>query len=285
MPDHPPDVVSQLEREWPVLVHGRLRAALPGWRRAQPSLGRIDQPERLLSFLHRASPGESDKPLLGLLTLARTDADAGRFVLQAILPALKAQAALLARRSHPREEIWESLLVQAWTRIRTYPCETRTHAVAANLSLDVWHQTSRELDRCTDADDADLESESLDSPLAAAARARQRRRRQRAIQALLAAAKAGVISRRDAALILRSRFEDVPLCLLAEQDCVPYQALVKRRQRAEQRLRQWPQMQGNVQIRRRKVLTSSGQPPTRPGHRTIVAAASGRTHLDRREDL
>ena len=41
-----------------------------------------------------------------------------------------------------------------------------------------------------------------------------------------------MISRRDATLILRSRFQDIPLRVLADEADVPYQALLKRRQRA-----------------------------------------------------
>ena len=67
-----------------------------------------------------------------------------------------------------------------------------------------------------------------------------------------------MISRRDATLILRSRFQDVPLRVLADEAGVPYQALLKRRQRAEQTLREWRRVQGNVRNRSQKVLTSSG---------------------------
>src|SRR5579872_4554422 len=97
-------VVAQLELEWPLLARRELAVALARWRERQPALRRFQRTEDLLAFLHGAAAHESDAPLLALLVLASGDRDAGRFVLQAILPALKAQARRLATRATSRDE-------------------------------------------------------------------------------------------------------------------------------------------------------------------------------------
>jgi hypothetical protein len=139
-------VVDQLEREWPPLLHHRLASDFSRWRSAQPSLRRFEQPSQLLCFLHTAPSAATDEPLLALLILAQGDAAAGRFVLQAVLPALKAQAQRLTWRGVPHDELWELLLFYAWQAIRTYPVARRSRTVAANLVLQVLHDTTRELD-------------------------------------------------------------------------------------------------------------------------------------------
>lgn len=288
MPNRPITVVNRLEHEWQPLLHGQLREAFPDWRRSQPALRRFDQPGRLLSFLHGAPPCQTDQPLRALLELARYDVGAGRFVLQAILPALKLQAERLAHRQVGTDVAWELLLLHAWAAIRTFPCEDRPRSVAANLVLQVWHDTTRELDRCTHqphtrppAGDEERQSVPARRPLDGAGSPRRR-----AVLTVLAATRAGAISRRDATLILRSRIEDVPLCLLARQAGVPYQSLLKRRQRAEQRLREWRRVQGNVRNRREKVLTCSGEPRQRqPARKASRRPAAARRRLDLKERL
>lgn len=253
-------VVDQLEREWPPLLHHRLASDFSRWRSAQPSLRRFEQPSQLLCFLHTAPSAATDEPLLALLILAQGDAAAGRFVLQAVLPALKAQAQRLALRRVPHDELWELLLFYAWQAIRTYPVARRSRTVAANLVLQVLHDTTRELDRCRRPAHTRRACPARDRslPTTAAACRRARRSPTRRAFLVLAAVRANVISRRDATLILRSRFQDVPLRVLADEADVPYQALLKRRQRAEQTLREWRHVQGNVRNRSQKVLTSSG---------------------------
>jgi hypothetical protein len=253
-------VVDQLEQEWQPLVQHRLRSAFSRWRSAHPSLRRFERPSQLLRFLHTAPSAATDEPLLALLILARDDTAAGRFVLQAVLPALKAQAQRLARRRVPHDELWELLLFYAWQAIRTYPVARRSRTVAANLVLQVPHDTTRELDRCPRPAHTRRRCPAGDRalPITAAACRRPRRSPTRRAFLVLAAVRANVISRRDATLILRSRFQDIPLRVLAEEADVPYQALLKRRQRAEQTLREWRRAQGNVRNRSQKVLTSSG---------------------------
>jgi hypothetical protein len=272
-------VVDQLEREWQPLVHGRIGSAFTRWHAAQPSLRRFERPNQLVRFLHSAAAAETDEPLLALLALAHDDTAAARLLLQALLPALKAQTQRLARRRVPHEEVWELLLFYAWTAIRAYPVARRPRAVAANLVLQIWHDTSRELDRCHrpphSRPPCHLSARLLPRP--AALGSWPDRSPRHGAFLVLAAVRAGVISRRDGALILRSRFQDVPLSVLAEQASVPYQSLVKRRQRAEQRLREWRHTQAIVQNRREKVLTSTAHPRRRP----CQAAQRSRRACDR----
>lgn len=258
-------VVAQLEQEWPLLARRELALAFARWRANQPSLRRFQRPEELLVFLHGAAPDQSDGPLLALLVLAADDRAAGRFVLQAILPALKAQARRLATRSTPREELWELLLFHAWEAICTYPV-TRRHRVAANLVLQVLHDTSRELKRSPQI----AARTAARGPSFRHARVRPAQRAASGPpprRLLHAAITAGVIRRRDAALILRTRLGDAELRRLAHSAGISYQALLKRRQRAEQALRRWPPLRANVRNHRPAVLTSTAHTGPRPSTR------------------
>lgn len=222
------DPVSQLERSWP-LEQRRLVQALPRWREHQPLLCRFDSPAQLLRFLHASPPERTDGPLLALLALARSDRRAGRLVLQAILPALKTQAARVVAERAPREEVWELLLFFAWEAICAYPLARRRH-VAANLVLQVLHDATREL-QPPRQEPAALERVSETAGALPIDRARG--------EALLAVAvTAGAICDRDAELILRTRVDGISLRLLARSERVGYHGLRQRRQRAERRLRE-----------------------------------------------
>jgi hypothetical protein len=258
-------VVSQLEQEWPLLARRELAATLARWRATQPALRRFQRTDDLLAFLHGSAAHESDAPLLALLALARDDRDAGRFVLQAILPALKAQARRLSTRATARDELWELLLFHAWEAICTYPV-TRRRRVAANLVLQVLHDTSRELRR-----GSHLEARAAEPPTPTA-RARVRSARRAAPgpperRLMRAAVTAGVIRRRDAALILRTRLRDAELHRLAHDSGVSYEALLKRRHRAERALRTWPPLRANVRNRTPRVLTSTASACSRTSAR------------------
>ncbi|MDP9257409.1 MAG: hypothetical protein M3Q31_12750, partial [Actinomycetota bacterium] len=203
-------VVDQLEREWPPLLHHRLASDFSRWRSAQPSLRRFERPCDLLRFLHAAPAAATDAPLLALVIIAREDTGAARFILQAVLPALKAQAQRLTWRGVPHDELWELLLFYAWQAIRTYPVAQRSRTVAANLVLQVLHDTTRELDRCRRPAHTRRACPAGDRarPTTAADCRRARRSPTRRAFLVLAAVRANVISRRDATLILRSRFQD-----------------------------------------------------------------------------
>ncbi len=245
------DPVCQLEREWLVLEQGAVAAALPGWRERQAPLRRFDSGRRLRSFLNSACPEETDAPLLALLWLAREERLAGRFVLQAILPALKSQAERIAHEPGRREELWELLLFFAWEAICCYPVERRRFRVAANLVLQVLHDTTRELrqpqlhpiaatPRSRARTGALLglpaaESEALRQPDAGPTTTVERLGAEALVRS---AVTAGLIAERDAQLILQTRVDGVSLRLIARVLRVSYHALRQRRQRAERRLRE-----------------------------------------------
>lgn len=222
-----PTPVCQLEQEWPYLESTTIAGALPRWRSQRRELERFDSPRGLLRFLNGSRPGETDGPLLALLALARIDRLAGRFVLQAILPALRDQAGRILAASEAREEVWELLLFFAWEAICGYPLERRS-SVAANLVLQVLHDTTREL-RPPRHEPPTLDRILADQP------AHDRF----AGESLLAAAiTAGTITEHDAELILRTRIDGVSLRLVAQTRGIGYHALRQRRQRAERHLRE-----------------------------------------------
>jgi hypothetical protein len=276
-----PAVVAQLEREWPLLARRELAVGLARWRGTQTALRRFQRAEDLLVFLHGATPHESDGPLLALLVLAANDRAAGRLVLQAILPALKAQARRLGARSAARDELWELLLFHAWQAICTYPLTRRRH-VAANLVLQVLHDTSRELRRGSrvKARAADRPPSRRRALVGAASRAAPGPPPRRLVRA---AVTAGVIRRRDAALILRTRLRDVELHRLSQSSGVSYEALLKRRQRAEQALRSWPPLHANVRNRTPGVLTSTASPGSRTSTRPSRPRRCTRSHSESKE--
>jgi hypothetical protein len=180
-------------------------------------------------------------------------------VLQAILPALKAQAERISRDSDRRDEVWELLLFYAWEAICNYPLCRRLR-VAANLVLQVLHDTTRELYRPHNQHEEepfahdDLDElltragfEHLDGPALRSAEV-----------PVMSAVAARVIGKRDAELILQSRVDAVPLRRLARTSGASYHALRQRRQRAEARLRTLLDAKRNVSKAPLLDLTSSG---------------------------
>ncbi len=224
------DPVTQLECEWQAISRGSLARALPAWRALTPELARFGSPRELLAFLHAAPPAASDGPLHALLCLAGSDRLAARLCLQAILPALKAHARRLRHAPVSREELWEPLLAFGWEAVCRYPTRRR-QAVAANLVLQVLHDTSRELRRrgrltlsdCNLEDAARLEAPRRHDPLG--------------VEGLLAAAvAAGRLRRADAELILRTRLDGESPAGLAASSDERHGTLLRRRRRAELRL-------------------------------------------------
>jgi hypothetical protein len=260
------DAVAQLEQEWPLLQQRALAQVLPRWRELQVPLRRFGSAPELLRFLHAQPPAQTDAPLLALLTLARADRLAGRVVLQAILPALKAQAKRIRDQRGWRDEVWELLFFYAWEAICSYPLDHRQARVAANLVLQVLHDTTRALYRPLSehvlpvanerlerlARDAELEpadARPLSSPE----------------EPLLRAVAAGAIAARDAQLILETRVDGVCLHALADRRGLGYVGLLKRRQRAEAALRGWLRPQPAVRNAAPKDLTPQASRFSLPG--------------------
>ena len=138
-------VVAQLEQEWPLLARRELAVALARWRGTQPALRRFQRTEDLLVFLHGAAPARERRAAACAARSRRatTGRPAGSSCRRSCPPSRRRHGGShVARRA--REELWELLLFHAWEAICTYPV-TRRRRVAANLVLQVLHDTSREL--------------------------------------------------------------------------------------------------------------------------------------------
>lgn len=245
-----PVPLAALEREWEALIRGRLRLELRCWASREPVLVRFDRPDRLIRFLldKQASPAEKDRILAALLRVARIESSAGRVVLQAMLPGLKALAAVFLKRDPDREsepalerdELWQVLLVSMLERIKTYPLSRRPRKIAANLVLDTKHAALAELQRVRGAyrelpKDEPLAPTEESSPWPA----------EDVEEPLRRAVVAKAISQADADLLLRVDVDGVSLRVAAERLGISYNAAKIRRQRAKRALlmflRPWTQ--------------------------------------------
>jgi DNA-directed RNA polymerase specialized sigma24 family protein len=223
------DVAAQLDREWSHLAAAGIARQLPLWQGREPNLACFAAPNALLRFLHSAPATETDGPLLALLRIARRDRLAGRLLLQVLLPALKTQSERIVSPAGRRDELWELLLFHTWETICCYPL-ARGRRVAANLVLQVLHETTRELQRRSCSHD----HEQLLPAHAIAPAPNADVDRESLVEAAVAM---GAISEGDAELVLCTRVDGIRLRLLADMLGVSYGALRKRRQRAEAALR------------------------------------------------
>lgn len=231
------DPVVQLEAEWLWLRRGPLRGPFAVWRRSAPELAPFADVEALLAFLHAERPERTDAPLAALLALAASDGGAARVCLQAILPALKAQARRLRRSAELHDELWALLLAHAWEAICSYP-RSRRSRVAANLTLQVLHETSRALRRgASPLGLARGGGAALAVSLEEARELAAPPPRAGAESLLAGPLRSGALRAEEAELILATRLDGVRLRELARASGVGYELLRKRRQRAEARLR------------------------------------------------
>jgi hypothetical protein len=223
--------VARLERDWRRQLASRaLMDHLRDWRSTEPALRPFADPRALLRYLRRSTPGErQDAVLLALLARARSDPLAARFVLQAMLPALKRLSARVPLGAGEQAELWSTLLACAWERIRSYPIERRPRRVAANLRLDTLHDVVC-AHRVAVAERALIKPHALH-------RLPPPPRTGGDVDALLArAVRAGAISKEEAELIASTRLDGLPLEQAAAARRISRHAVVVRRLRAEQRL-------------------------------------------------
>jgi DNA-directed RNA polymerase specialized sigma24 family protein len=264
------DVAYQLDCEWALLARNEIARALRRWQQQQPQLRRFGSPRCLMCFLHSAPAEQTDGPLLALLELARNDQLARRTLLQVLLPALKAQAERMTHPACMRDEVWEVLLYFAWETICGYPVERRRVCVATKLVLDVLHNATRELHRQPASSDKSDQSHQLgwllpNEPIRNEETAAPEEHATEPVAppeslppeaVVLEGVAAGVLGRRDAELILLTRVDGIRLRLLARTFGVSYHALRQRRQRAEQRLREFLESDRDVSIRPISTLVS-----------------------------
>ena len=222
-PNRDSNALAQLDAEWNVIVDRAIAKSFARWQQEHSLLRRFSGPRHLIDSLHAAAVPDTDEPLLILLELASRDRLAGRVVLQAFLPALKALSQRIVYPVERSDEVWELLFFHAWKTIRTYPTHKRRRSVAANLKFTVLRGTLRELHH---PDDPTLPDRPQTAVLTTDAQ-----------ELVLAAADSGLITHKDAELILRTRFHHEQLVQIADEHTASYTALRMRRIRAEQRLR------------------------------------------------
>jgi DNA-directed RNA polymerase specialized sigma24 family protein len=222
---------QELRRE---LIGPALTARYTEWARQEPALAQLDGPVQLLRFLRgRPAPERGDAVLRALLARAWSEPIAGRLVLHALLPGLKAIARRLLAGADEREELWSALLTIAWERIRSYPLDRRPRRIAANLLLDTLRPTLCAV-RSSHASELStaLESREL-RPAWPTAEGGD-------LDALLGeAVAAGAITGREAELVAVTRFDGIPLAHIATATGASYNTVKVRRQRAERRLLVW----------------------------------------------
>lgn len=224
------DPVEQLENEWRQLTRGPLQARMRVWAAANPALAAFPDPAGLIRFLRGPSRWQDkDAVLAALLVLARQEPLAGRVLLQALLPGLKALAGRLLLTGSERPGLWQLLLAQVWEQICCYPVERRPRKIAANLLLDTLNQTTRMLKR-----ERQHRQQLPLEPLPAVASVSEASGDvERPLHDAIAAE---AITAAEAELILRTRIDGASLALLAREAGLPYMALHARRYRAEKRL-------------------------------------------------
>jgi hypothetical protein len=265
--------VLQLDAEWRQQLP-EFRSRFCDWRRRSATLRRFASVDELHVFLRRGDEvAELDAVLRALLELAATEALAARLVLEALMPGMKLRAQrLLASERVEHDECWELLLAHAWRLIRECELRPGCRNVAVSLLFDIVDLTLADLevrelnldevghgvrperaarilghDRSPDGyliDDPDPQDE-----------ADLRLERRSDWEPLLASAVThGTLSDEEAFLIEATRIDGVSLTAMSIHLGVPREAVKKRRQRAERRVRLLREMQGDVPAEARNAV-------------------------------
>lgn len=227
-----PFLFESLDREWAVVGDSSAAARqLRRWSEHEPAVSSFAHPAALITFVQRRNqPVESDQILLALVRLAVDDELAGRALLQALLPGLRAVAASTTYAAEP-EELDAEIVAAAWTRIRTYPVERRPARVAANIVLDVRKDIVTRHRRRLRAEVAE------ERGAAAASAAEQTPAAEQLLGLLVHAVREGSLTRMQASLIAQTRLSDLDLAALSP-DPSKRRALRRQRRQAEVRLAQ-----------------------------------------------
>lgn len=223
-------VFDLLDREWAHMVSDRLATKRLGPVRALA--GNATTLAGIEHYVRNAGPADADQVLLALVTRAARHDDelAARVLLQLLLPGTRN----LARRwwaLGDDDERAAAAVGAVYQRIRTYPVERRPGRVAANILLDAAQQLRRAVPK-TPTMPYDDPSVLAPAPTAAPAP-------HPAIElasVLSDAVGDGIISRRDAELIARSRITGERIADIATSSGLKPRTLWDRRQRAEETL-------------------------------------------------
>jgi DNA-directed RNA polymerase specialized sigma24 family protein len=144
-------VFTELDREWHDVGTSRnARHRLQTWTSSSPALAGYATPaELVIDANRRGDPLGSDQILVAVTRHAIAGDDlAGRTLLQAILPGLKA----LTRRYQPigsarGHDTANLVLAYAWEHIRAFPLDRRPARIAANLVYDTQQRLHRHINR------------------------------------------------------------------------------------------------------------------------------------------
>jgi hypothetical protein len=218
-----------LDRDWSDLSRSLLaRAALMRWRQ-DPMLSQFSDLPAIIAALRDPSSGpECTNGILAALA-ARSGRDdvAARTLLQALLPGLTNIAKRLGR-GYVDDELEAEVLTEAIDRIRNYPLERRPHAIAANVTLDVFGAITRRRQRTNDTPfDLDAEAE-LELELDPS---------EQVCELVHDALERGKIRSVDAQLLLSVAVGHDTISARAEREGLTYNAMCERWRRARNRLR------------------------------------------------
>ena len=129
-------ILSDLDADWRDFIRSPAAAsAIERWRRNDPVLAELETVEDVLAL--RRDETRADLVLRALIEWAPTDAVAARVVLQSIIPGLVRIACWYAD-DNPEAAAGDVMAI-AWDRICSYPAH-RSGEVAPNLLLDVRKQ-------------------------------------------------------------------------------------------------------------------------------------------------
>jgi len=199
------DLFSALDQDWARWAASPgAPAAFARWAEAEPAIANSGGMTRLLGVFDHPGSGahhDRDAMLLGLLRIARDDADAVRTVLHILRAGLVRHAAR-ARHWWGWEEAASATVAAAVEQVGRYPMR-RTSRVAANFTCDVWHALWL-------ARRSQLRLEALDAPtrledLGDLADTTEAPASQRVLALVTEAFDRGLISRRDARLVALHR--------------------------------------------------------------------------------
>lgn len=203
---------------------------LRSWAASQPALAADDFAQLRETLLGKqTSYSRKDEILAALIRISRTDSEAVTAVVVCLLPGVR----LLIRRlsiGFDVDEVRAELLSHLVARIRAYDLARRPHKIAANLLLDTKSRTTRWLrDQAEYARRNEL----------VAAIGRKVVDEAEEEGPLAQAVAEGAISHLEAALILATRLDGIPLRAAGQACGLSYEATKMRRRRAEAAFVEW----------------------------------------------
>lgn len=227
-----------LDRSWALLVRSpEAAAALQRWK-PDDALAAPDL-DSLVAAIWSAVKADADRAHAALARRAPTDPTAARVLLQVLRPGLRNLGRRLAL-GGSFDDVDHELLALAWERIRTYPIDRRPTSVAANVLLDVRKRYVRAvIEPATGPISLEAvpaaqwpaapsaEDQALDAHGASLRRAHAR---------LFAAVDRGTITPQSAAVVWRTRVQQLEDAEVAAELGVAVRTLQRRRQRAERQL-------------------------------------------------